>query len=282
MASLNLCWDATNEQRARQRVALVDGDFDVVLLQEARRVDLPALADGFEWCEHSLSSGTHSKVLGTAILGRNGTKPVARHQLERAAFTGDDMYDDLTRWYVERHLAVDVALVDGPTVRMLSAHATPGSSKGPGSPKRGVQDRKRWFHTHLARWVATWADPFVFAIDANTPRVDTLDWATTEFWVPSADDGLSGEDVLLGAPGVRGHLGHDLWREWLDSPAGAGDRAAVPTEGPLARSHQTKGGAWFRYDHLYGSDSVHPTAMSYVYDAGVSDHALVSANLTIS
>ena len=264
---------------ARQRQVEALADFDVVLLQEARRTDLGLVAASFDWCEHSLPASTHPRVLGTAVLGRNGTRPVARWQMQREQFTGDGMYADLGRWYFERHLAVDVLTPGSGLVRMMSAHATPGSSRGPGEQDVGA--RKRWFHTHMARAVATWDGPFLFAVDANSPAAESLDWSGNRWWMASQDWGGAGEDLLLGPEGVRLHVGRDLWRDWLSSPAGADDLAKVPAEGPLARSHLT-GGNWYRYDHLYGSPSVKVVHMEYRYDAEVSDHALVAAILEVA
>lgn len=280
VASLNLCWQASDEMRARQREALRAGQFDVVLLQEARKADLGALRPDFDWCCHSLGPQLHQKVLGVAILGRNGTKAVNQLQLAASDFANAEVYDDLARWFHERHLAVDVQTSDGRVVRMLTAHATPGTSKGPGSPKRGVGKRKPWFHTRLASWIAEWSAPVVFAIDANTPASDTLDWATTRFHIPADAEGRPGEDLLLGEPGRKLHHARDLWRAWLDSPEGAADRALVPALGPLARSHLT-GGNWYRYDHLYATEDVAPLWMSYTPDPTVSDHALVAATISI-
>jgi endonuclease/exonuclease/phosphatase family metal-dependent hydrolase len=281
VASLNLCWQASDVHRARQREVIRAGNYDVVLLQEARKVDLRAIQEDFDWCCHSLSPEVHHTVLGTAILGRNGTTPIAQHQLPREAFANTEVYDDLARWFHERHIAVDVQVADGPTVRMLSAHATPGTSDGPGSPKRGVGHLKPWFHTQLALWIREWPSPFLFAIDANTPAVDTLDWATTRFHIPADGEGRPGEDLLLGPPGRRLHQARDLWRVWLDRPEGAPDREDVPAEGPLARSHLT-GGSWYRYDHLYATEDIAPKAMRYTWDPSVSDHSLVSATISIT
>ncbi len=281
VASLNLCWQATDDERVGQRSALADGDFDVVMLQEARKVDLAAISEDFDWCVHSLGEDIHDHVLGCAVLGRNGTESVGVHQLAKHEFVNDDVYEDLARWFHERHVATDVRLQGGATLRVMSAHATPGTSKGPGSPKRGVGRRKPWFHTRIARWIAEWDKPYIFAIDANSPRDDVLDWDDVQFHIPSTGPGSPGEDLLLGRPGTNLHGSRDLWHVWLDSEDGRTDREAIPDGGPLARSHFT-GGRWFRYDHLYGTPDITPTAMSYTtFDPRISDHALVSATLKV-
>jgi hypothetical protein len=285
LAALNLAWQLGREAKSRQRRQLREGGYDVVVLQEARRADLvPDLVDAFDWCEHSLAPATHRMVLGVAILGRGGIARLGRQQLAPSEFANAVVYPELARWFHERHLAVDVRLPDGQSLRVLGAHATPGTSAGPGTPagRVGVGQRKPWFHTRLAHWMAGWSTPFVFAIDANTPRRETLAPDETEFHIPSASDaaGMRGEDVLLGAAHQRPHGARDLWRAWLDAPGGTMDRASVPADGPLARSHLT-GGSWYRYDHLWATHDVQPTAMSYRFDEDLSDHALIEATLSL-
>jgi hypothetical protein len=192
IASLNLDWKSTREHRKRQHKVLRSGDFNLVLLQEARAEDIQALiASGdFDWSRHSLGATARPGVLGVAVLGR-GVVPRELHQLTQADFMAGnhELYDDLARWFHERHLAVDVDLADGRTLRVLSAHATPGTSRGPGQPKRGVGTLKPWFHTRLADWIATWEPPFVFAIDANTPKSESLETNETEFHQPASNHG---------------------------------------------------------------------------------------------
>jgi hypothetical protein len=93
---------------------------------------------------------------------------------------------------------------DNTLLRLLSAHATPGTSLGPGTRSAGLA-LKPWFHTRLAEWISGSQQPFIFAIDANTPAVDTLDWATSRFHIPSDGDARPGEDLLLGPPDRRLH-----------------------------------------------------------------------------
>jgi hypothetical protein len=264
---------------------LIDGGFDLILLQEVRKVDLNGLRDEFDWCCHSLGPDIHSMVLGVAILGRDGVEPLATHQLAAVDFVNGEVYDDLGRWFHERHLALDVRLESGTEVRVASFHATPGTSDGPGSPKRGVGQLKPWFHTRIAQWLSTWDMPFLFAVDANSPAIDVLDWEGVRFHIPCAGTGRPGEDFLIGPPGTRLHRAEDLWRVWLNSAAGKLDRDAVPVEGPLARAHFT-GGRWYRYDHLYATSDIVPVAMAYQApdsnpETAISDHALVTATLDV-
>ena len=238
VASLNLSWQTSDRQRALQPAAL--HGFDLAMLQEVRTVDLERFCDEFDWCIHSLTEGAEPGVLGVAILGRNGTVHGETHQLTAADFVNDDLGDryhvddDLARRFHQRHLAVDVQLESGRPLRVASLHATPGTSDAPGPrPRRRVGNRKQWFHTRIARWLAEWEMPFLFAIDANTPRVDVLDWGDVEFHRPCVGPARPGEDFLLGPPGTRLHGADDLWRVWLESADGTADRAAVPDGGPL-------------------------------------------------
>jgi hypothetical protein len=124
--------------RARQRDVLMAGDFDVAMLQEVRSKDLSLLRSEFDWTCHSLDAQASFRDLGVAILGRKGTSLVAHQQLPAQAFVNSDVYEELAAWFHQRHLVVDVSVPGGGMVRMMSAHATPATSRGPGNPKRGV------------------------------------------------------------------------------------------------------------------------------------------------
>jgi hypothetical protein len=276
VGTLNLCWTTSGEGRRHQRAAIEAEGFDLLLVQEARRSDLRALSDLFDWSVHSLGPGAHSGVLGVAILGRRPWKPLAAHQLAADQFGRASVeYPELGRWFHERHLAVDVE-GDGRRLRLLSAHATPGTSQGPGPDKRGVGTLKPWFHSTLAHWIAGWEEPYLFAIDANTPAAETLE--SSRFHLPLGPGQDAGEDQLLGDSAARVHTARDLWRDWLAMPEGARDLAAVGADGPLAQSHRI-GDAWYRYDHMWASPTVKLQEMRYRYDATVSDRALVAATV---
>lgn len=280
---LNLWMFAGASHKARQAERLGAGAFDVLLLQEVTRAEVPGLASalGFDWWASSLGDEVRDPRIGVAVLGRSPVQLDARLQLAADDFVNDDVYPELARWFHERHLAVDVTMAPGRSMRIGAFHATPGTSEGPGTStgRRGVGHRKPWFHRRIAEWVATWDPPFLFGIDANTPAVDALDLADSRFHISSQGPGRPGEEQLLGPPEVALHDGVDLWRLWLASPAGAGDLAAVPEGGPLARSHRTRSGSWFRYDQIWASPGIRPVAMAYEFDDEVSDHALVSATI---
>jgi len=283
LGMLNLWMFGGRSHRQRQVERLTQAGLDILLLQEVTLRRVPELAAelDFDWWRCSLGSDIRDERVGVAILGRAPLQPVEVHQLCADEFVNADVYPELGRWFNERHLALDLDDGEGHRLRVGAFHATPGTSKGPGTPagRLGVGRRKPWFHTRLAQWIATWEDPYLFGIDANTPSHDALDLNDSRFHIPASVEGGPGEDRLLGAPGIVLHSATDLWRDWLTSPAGAADLAALPEGGPLARSYMTKNGSWFRYDQIWGSESVRAVEMAYEHDSSVSDHALVTATI---
>jgi endonuclease/exonuclease/phosphatase family metal-dependent hydrolase len=120
----------------------------------------------------------------------------------------------------------------------------------------------------------------LLGLDANTPKVDHPDEARSEFWWPPH------EPLVLGSPAAREHDLSDAFRRWL--AANRFELEAIAAErpaGPLAVTH-LRGAKNIpcRYDQIWVSpewtvESVrHLTEASF--EAG-SDHALVSANLSI-
>ena len=288
LGMLNLC-SPGGASREALVARLSDTSLDLLLLQEVNVGALPWLSSelGMDWFRCSLGADIHDARLGVAILGQASVEPRATHQLEAQDFN-QAVYPELARWFHERHLALDLSITDK-VLRVGVFHATPGTSKGPGGLGLGVGYRKPWFHARLAEWVAEWPAPFLFGIDANTPRVDALHLSETQFHMPSSALGEPphGEDLLLGQPGVALHEAHDLWRTWLASPEGVHDLAAIPPGGPLARSYTTDKDSshanrtWYRYDQVWASAGIQPTNMAYDYDPIVSDHALVTATIEL-
>jgi hypothetical protein len=282
---LNLWCFGGPRRRAQQEAVLADAGLDVVCLLEVDPKDIERFAEasGFSWWQCSLGADVSGRPLAVAIAGSSRVTPRAAVQLSIDDFLqvhdGPPIYLELARWYHERHLAVDIDLGVGTEIRVGAFHATPATSRGPG--RLGVGGRKPWFHTRIADWVATWPAPYLFAIDANTPRLDVLAWDETEFYWPSGRAGTPGEAFLVGPPDTVRHRARDLWREWLESPAAASDLALVPPGGPLARSHRLRGGRWCRYDQMWATDALRVLNMSYEYDTSCSDHALVTATVSI-
>jgi hypothetical protein len=282
---LNLWCFGGPRRRAQQEEALAAASLDVVCLLEVNPKDIERFAEasGFSWWRCSLGADVSGRPLAVAIAGSSRVTPRAAVQLSIDDFLqvhdGPPIYPELARWYHERHLAVDIGLDGGAEIRVGAFHATPATSLGPGH--LGVGGRKPWFHTRIADWVATWRSPYLFGIDANTPRVDALAWAETEFFWPSGRAGTPGEAFLVGPPDTVRHRAGDLWREWLINPAAVSDLALVPPGGPLARSHRLPGGRWCRYDQMWATDDFQVVGMRYDYDISCSDHALVAATVSI-
>ena len=120
----------------------------------------------------------------------------------------------------------------------------------------------------------------LLGLDANTPKVDHPDEARSEFWWPPH------EPLVLGSPAAREHDLSDAFRRWLAAnPFELEAIAAKRPAGPLAVTH-LRGAKNIpcRDDQIWVSpewtvESVrHLTEASF--EAG-SDHALVSANLSI-
>ena len=71
---------------------------------------------------------------------------------------------------------------------------------------------------HLRRWLSAQQGPVLLGADANTPKVDAVDFAATRRWWHSGDprlNGEPGEDLLFG-PG-KIHPLEDGLRRWRES-----------------------------------------------------------------
>ena len=281
---LNLWCFGGRERRSKQEEVIASAGFDVLCLLEVDPADIErfAVASGFSWWRSSVSPGVAGKHLAVAIVGSSRVAPRSVVRLTADDFLqdhdGPPMYPELAAWYHERHLAVDLRCINGIEMRVGAFHAPPGTSRGPG--RLGVRGRKPWFHTRIADWVGTWGSPFVFGIDANTPKRDVLAWADTEFFWPIGRAGDSGETFLVGPPETVRHRARDLWRDWLISPAATSDLEHLPPGGPLARSHLLRSGRWCRYDQMWATNDFDVLDMRYDYDISFSDHALLAATLS--
>jgi hypothetical protein len=121
--------------------------------------------------------------------------------------------------------------IEGSSLTAVSYHAPPGVTRGIAKPRQAVT---------CARWLSAQQGPVLLGADANTPKVDAVDFAATRTWWHSGDprlDGEPGEDLLFG-PG-RIHPLEDALRRWLaHHPAEAAALAGRPA-GPLAITHRT-------------------------------------------
>jgi hypothetical protein len=281
---MNLCWQTTATGRAAQPSALqavvdeLGGAPTVAALQEVSGGSLAR----FEAAGWNVLASTRAPRgrLGVAVVGRDVDAASEPHQQDAAWFTNSDVYPELAEWFVERSVAVDVA-VNGSTFRYGSFHATPGSSKGPG--KKGVGGRRKpWFHRRVAEWINTWPRPYAFAIDANSPKAETYD--SVRYFLARGDRCEAGEDDLLGVRHLGNpplHAADDLLRTWLS--------AQEPRlgDGPLAISHYTRGGKAKRFDHIWATREFVPTAVRYVPIAfpaekhAPSDHAIVATSVEL-
>jgi exonuclease III len=258
-------------------------NYDVVLLQEVRRSSFERIRRHFDWGFLSLGEQDRRRI-GVAILGRTSLIAHSPESIGAEVFEQNGYVPtSLARWFEARNLSVLVDLAGSHRpVRLMTAHATPGTSRGPrGFDEPTVGRFKPVFHSTLAQVIKSWDSEFIFSLDANSPKVDSADWSKVEFY--REVDATSGfrEAHLLGPDSERCHQGRDLWRHWL-STVGGKDMPVDPVTGPLAVSYRTRDGRPFRYDHLYGSSGIEVRSMSYQSDDKLSDHARIEAILEVA
>lgn len=156
-------------------------------------------------------------------------------------------------------------------------HATPGTGRVGG---KIVSEWKPFFHGAAAISLAELQAPFVFAIDANEPRSETLD-SVTFHWA----DGRPGSmkfAALLGMSPL--HRARDLQRELMSRTATA---PAAP--GYLELTYTTSGGKGTigegrRFDSIWATPEFTLKKMETFYADALTaggDHALLRADLTI-
>jgi hypothetical protein len=298
VASLNL--RATPNRRATTLAPLIEllgrQEPDVVLLQECRtgwteRVCRELGLDGFD---------THELLAGIAGLPADGcavavrpplrimnTVPIAPEMFMPPvieALIGSDTppgYERLPEQLLVRFRARSLIarITDGLyQFAAASFHATPGTGRFGPKPGKIVGNWKPFFHGGVAAALTALTYPFVFAIDANEPRSETLD-SVTFHW----RDGRPGArkfGALLGLHPV--HRGRDLLREQIRmqglSPA-AGDY--------LALTYTTRGGGVAggrRFDSIWATRDFLRGAFSTHYEdalAAGTDHAMLVADLEL-
>jgi endonuclease/exonuclease/phosphatase (EEP) superfamily protein YafD len=176
------------------------------------------------------------------------------------------------------------ALVDigGIEVTVASYHAPPGVTWFEKKPAQAVA---------FAQQLAAVVGPVLFGADANTPRVDAIDFALTRtHWHTGARKlkGAPGDDLLFGPEKI--HWLDDGLRRYLEThPAELSKLQADRPEGPLAVSYRTgkrkaHPGTDRRFDSIWVSNHFAVDAIAYPYDASIaagSDHAAVVADLSM-
>jgi hypothetical protein len=159
-----------------------------------------------------------------------------------------------------------------------SFHATPGTGRFGPKPGTVVRSWKPFFHGGVAAALAGIASPFVFAIDSNEPRSETLD-SVTFHW----RDGRPGARkfaALLGLEPV--HRGRDLLRDHLHT-------RGLPTaaDSYLSLTYTTHGGGRAgrrRFDSMWASPEFGLHEFSTQYEDALTagtDHAMLVADLEL-
>ncbi len=265
---------------------------DVLLLQECCRSWFQKICEAADLsgvyapdAEPRLGGRTND---GTAIAVRSPLVLENARRLEQAGFDADalerpfpddlpsdfvDLPESLARRYSARSLIAEIEL-DGKRFCAGSFHATPGSGDAPGGT---VGEWKPLFHGAVAVALSELDDPFLFAIDANEPELETE--ASVTFHWKEGRPGSRKMAALLGLDaGSRIHRARDLNREGM---VAAGTKPA--SDKILISTHMLRGGAGRHFDHLYATDEF--GLDSYMGDlegavkAG-TDHAMLIADLT--
>ncbi len=170
-----------------------------------------------------------------------------------------------------RSILAELAL-NGETFVVGSFHATPGAGTVGGM---SVGEWKPFFHGAVALELAHIEAPFVFGIDANEPRSETLEGVAFHW-----EDGRSGVEKMKALLGLEPiHRGRDLLREWLRTsgrePASRGAAGSdLCAEGDLP--------APLRLD--LGDPGLHPHDFATHFDQAIAaggDHALLVADLQL-
>ena len=252
-----------------------DNDVELILLQEANPSSLHELtaAAGLDWVITAFDAGARvpdgtGRRRVAAIAGR-GHPPIETGVLPHLALP-------------ERMLFARLETELGP-MTIASYHAPPGVSWG----------RTKVHHAHeLLRWINRTEGMLVVGSDANTPQVDHPDSDLVRtHWHTGARKlaGLPGDDITFG--GRPEHRLRDAYRLWLAGhPAALEQVTQDRPQGPLAVSHRTgkragAAGSPRRYDTLWISPDLTPTAMTYEYAKAIhagSDHALVIADIELA
>lgn len=269
---------------------------DVVLLQECR-------AGWSERVCHELGLdgvSTHERLAGMPGLPADGCAIVVRPPLKIQAalpvpaynfepdrieaLIGPDTppgYEQLPDQLIARFQARSLIarIADGLHEFHAGAfHATPGTGRFGPKPGAIVGNWKPFFHGGVAAALADITTPFVFAIDANEPRAETLDRVTFHW-----RDGRPGARKFGALPGLTPvHRGRDLLREHLRA-----HHLTPATETYLALTYTTHGGGIAgqrRFDSMWASPEFALRTFSTHYDealAAGTDHAMLVGDLDL-
>jgi hypothetical protein len=157
-----------------------------------------------------------------------------------------------------------------------SFHATPGTGRFGPKPGVRVGRFKPYFHAAAAAALSRLDAPFVFAIDANEPRSETLE--TVTFHRNGGRLGDAQVGVLMGLAPV--HRGRDLLRAHMTAMKGTPASANV-----LAVTYRTHNGGDAgrrRFDSIWASPDFALAGFETHYEPALSagtDHALLIADL---
>jgi exonuclease III len=244
----------------RQVAAVRGRDADVVALQEVRAESVHVWRDGLKdaGLEHVLDSSGLMAV--PSLSGREYRRiyfnvVASRWPLRRLSALGLE--------FPERYLA---AVVDrtGAEFEVHVAHLPPGSTRG--------LVKIEMFETLYTRLAAPSERPRILCGDFNTPRAERED-GTVEFWGASRPAHTERWDkaersVVLG---LDEHDLPDVFR--------ALNGYTATDASWVARRHDKSWGR--RYDHIFASRRLTPTACRYVHlwrEQGLSDHSAIEAD----
>lgn len=162
----------------------------------------------------------------------------------------------------------------GAPVCACSFHATPGTGRYGPKPAKLVHEYKPFFHGGVAVGLSRLEIPFVFGIDANEPRSETVD-SVAFHWV----DGRLGARKMGALLGLKpAHRARDLQREHL-----AASQAAPASDSYLALTYTTHHGGpggGRRFDSIWATPEFALQTFSTHYEqalAAGTDHALLIA-----